>query len=180
MTIRIYRRVSTNQQDLDAQDHGISHYLQVSKINPELCVIYEESSISGTIALRPVYQRLLAEVQEGDTVLAYEFSRLWRDMEEQSRATKIFLALGITLISVTEGVVKTEEDALRSDIAGVINQHEARRIKRRSREGIKALQEKVARGEAIWKGRGKDKQKRSSEGYVKEQARRRALKALSH
>lgn len=176
MTIRIYRRVSTNQQDLDAQDHGIERYLQINKIPPESCTMYEELGISGTIASRPVYQKLLAEVTEGDTVLAYEFSRLWRDMEEQSRATKMFLALGVTIVSVTEGIVKTEEDALRSDIAGVINQHEARRIRRRSREGIKALQEKVARGEARWKGRGPDKKKRNTDGYVKEQARRRVQK----
>lgn len=178
MTIRIYRRVSTDRQDLDAQDHGIEGYLKENHITPDLCVIYEELGISGTIAQRPVYQRLLSEVREGDTVLAYEFSRLWRDMEEQSRATKIFLALGVTMTSVTEGSVKTMEDTLRSDIAGVINQYEARRIKKRSLEGIKALQEKVAKGEAVWKGRGKDTKKRNTSGYKMEQERRRSLKKV--
>jgi DNA invertase Pin-like site-specific DNA recombinase len=68
---------------------------------------------------------------------------------------------------VTEGNVKTEDDALTSDIKGVINQHEARRIKRRSREGIQALQERVAKGEAVWNGRGKDKKKRNTAGYLR-------------
>jgi DNA invertase Pin-like site-specific DNA recombinase len=99
--------------------------------------------------------------------LVYEFSRLWRDKEEQSRATKMFIALNVTISSVTEGNVKTEDDALTSDIKGVINQHEARRIKRRSREGIKALQARIAKGEVAWNGRGKDKQKRSNTGYLK-------------
>lgn len=39
---------------------------------------------------------------------------------------------------------------------------------------------RVAQGLEFWKGRGPDKKKRSSDGYVKEQARRRALKAQSH
>lgn len=81
-------------------------------------------------------------------------------MEEQSRATKIFLALGVTMTSVTEGSVATEDDVIRSDIMGVINQHEARRVKRRSKEDIKAKQEKVAQGLDVWKPRGPDKQKR--------------------
>ena len=92
--IRIYRRVSTDKQDLEAQDHGIYNYLTAYNITPEMYTNYEELGISGTKADRPVYQKLLTEVREGDTVLVYEFSRLWRDMEEQSRATKIFLALG--------------------------------------------------------------------------------------
>jgi DNA invertase Pin-like site-specific DNA recombinase len=167
MTIRIYQRVSTSMQDPEAQDHGIQGYLQANRLTPDMCEVYEELGISGTISNRPVYQKLLSEVREGDTVLVYEFSRLWRDMEEQSRATKMFLALGISITSVTEGSVRTEEDSIRSDIAGVINQHEARRIKRRSKEGIKALQEKVARGEAVWNGRGPDKKPRKAEGYKK-------------
>ena len=177
--IRIYRRVSTDQQDLDAQDHGINEYLKLNKIESDSYMTYEELGISGTKADRPVYQRLLSEVREGDTVLAYEFSRLWRDMEEQSRATKMFLALGVTMTSVTEGSVRTEEDTLRSDIVGVMNQHEARRIRKRSREGVKALQEKVSKGEAVWIGRGPDKKKRNTDGYKREQERRRALKVLS-
>lgn len=173
MTIRIYRRVSTTQQDLDAQDHGIAGYLELNHIPIDSCVIYEEAKITGTIAERPVYQKLLTEVQEGDTVLAYEFSRLWRDMEEQSRATKIFLALGVTMASVTEGSVVTEEDTLRSDMVGVMNQYEARRTRKRSREGIRALQEKVAKGEAVWNGRGPDQKKRSNVGYLKRWAKAR-------
>lgn len=176
MTLRIYRRVSTNLQDLDAQNNGIDNYLKAHNILPGTYTVYDEIGISGTIADRPVYQKLLTEVKTGDTVLVYEFSRLWRDMEEQSRATKMFLNQGITILSVTEGSVSTFEEALKADIVGVMNQYEARRVKKRSKEGIEALQAKVRKGEAVWNGRGKDKRKRSSEGYIKEQARRRALR----
>ena len=163
--LRIYYRVSTDKQDFDMQKNAIENYLKIHGITTY--EIYEDLGISGLTAERSEYQRLLADIREGDTLLVYEFSRLWRDMEEQSRVTKIILALGLTLISVTEGTVKNEEDALISDVKGVINQHEARRFKRRSKDGIKALQDKCATGEKVWNGRGPDKVKRSNEGYLK-------------
>lgn len=159
--------MSTDTQDLDAQNNGLDRYIKEHQLIPSMCIIYDEMGLSGTIAERPVYQKLLTEVREGDTVLVYEFSRLWRDMEEQSRATKMFLALGITMSSVTEGSVSSFEEALKADIVGVMNQYEARRTRKRSKEGIEALQRKVALGEAVWNGRGPDKQKRENTGYLR-------------
>lgn len=155
------------------QKHSIENYLKLHEITES--EIYEDLGVSGTTAQRPGYQRLLADIREGDSILVYEFSRLWRDMEEQSRATKIFLVLGVTLLSVTEGAVKNEEDALISDVRGVINQHESRRVKRRSKEGIKTLQDKCSKGESVWNGRGPDKKKRNNEGYLKMWENRRKL-----
>jgi len=43
--IRIYRRVSTDKQDLDAQNHGIDNYLRVHNITPDMYVIYDELAI---------------------------------------------------------------------------------------------------------------------------------------
>ena len=54
---------------------------------------------------------------------------------------------------------------------------EAERTKQRVIDGIAAKKAKVAAGLEEWKGRGPDKKKRNTDGYVKEQARRRALKA---
>lgn len=176
MKTRVYYRVSTDKQDFDMQDRGIKNYLNLLGVTYEECVIYQDFGVSGTIAARPEYQRLLTEVCDRDIIIAYEFSRLWRDMEEQSRATKTLIPRGITIKSPIDGIIDDLENSLSADIKGVINQHEARRVKRRSMEGIRALQDKVKKGEAIWKGRGPDKKKRNSDGYIKEQARRRALK----
>ena len=41
------------------------------------------------------------------------------------------------------------------------------RLKQRINAGIKAKKEKVANGQEEWKGRGKDKQPRSKEGYFR-------------
>lgn len=171
MTVRVYRRVSTNLQDLESQNHGIEGYLKNNGITSY--VNYEEPGITGTIAERPVYQKLLSEVGSGDIVLVYEYSRMWRDLEEQAKITKKFMTLGVTLISTKEGAVVTIDDVLKLNILGSVNQHEAERFRRRSKEGIRALQEKVANGEAVWNGRGQDKTKRKTDGYFKRWANHR-------
>ena len=160
MTVRVYRRVSTNLQDFEEQNRGIERYLQNNGISSY--VNYEEPGITGTIAERPVYQKLL-----------YEYSRMWRDLEEQAKIIKRFMSIGVILISAVEGPVKTIDDVLKLNILGSVNQHEAERFRRRSMEGIKALQEKVSKGEAIWNGRGKDKTPRKTDGYFRRWANNR-------
>jgi len=171
MTVRVYRRVSTNLQDFEEQNRGIERYLQNNGISSY--VNYEEPGITGTIAERPVYQKLLSEVVSGDIVLVYEYSRMWRDLEEQAKIIKRFMSIGVILISAVEGPVKTIDDVLKLNILGSVNQHEAERFRRRSMEGIKALQEKVSKGEAIWNGRGKDKTPRKTDGYFRRWANNR-------
>lgn len=151
------------------QEQAINNYISANSITEY--EVYSDHGISGTTANRPEYQRLLSEVREEDSILVYEFSRLWRDMEEQSRVTKMFFSLGVEVISTSEGIIRNEEDALTLDIKGVVNQHEARRVKRRSLQGIRTLQEKVAKGEAIWNGRGPDKKKRNTKGYLERWAK---------
>jgi DNA invertase Pin-like site-specific DNA recombinase len=165
--IRIYYRVSTDKQDFDMQEAGIRSMLKSKNIDYDSCVVYSDFGISGTTTQRPDYQRLLSEVTENDIIVVYEVSRLWRDMQEQSRVTKMLDALNVNILSVGEGNLNlsTSGDSLTIDIKGVVNQFEARRLKERSRQGIIALQSKVATGEAIWNGRGKDKQKRKNDGY---------------
>ena len=176
MTYRVYRRVSTDKQDWDEQTHGIQTILDRKGISLESCIGYDEPAMSGTIMDRPVYKKMLSEVIEGDTIIVYEFSRLWRDMEEQSRATKMLCALGVRVESPVDGTIDDLENTLPADIKGVINQHEVRRLRRRTKEGIAAKKAKIAAGLDEWKGRGKDRQKRKTDGYKKEQERRRQLK----
>jgi len=171
VTVRVYRRVSTNLQDFEEQNRGIERYLQNNGI--ESFVNYEEPGITGTIAERPVYQKLLSEIEQGDIVLVYEYSRMWRDLEEQAKITKRFMSSGVVLISAVEGPVRTIDDVLKLNILGSVDRHESERFRRRSKEGIQALQEKVAKGEAVWNGRGKDKKTRKTEGYLKRWANRR-------
>jgi DNA invertase Pin-like site-specific DNA recombinase len=180
MTTHIYYRVSTEKQDFEMQFNAIKAFMQAKDLSYELSTIYKDFGISGTTAQRPDYQRLLAEVKEHDIIMVYEFSRLWRDLEEQSRATKMLMALGVRIISVADGELNSISDTLLADIKGSINQFEARRLKDRTNAGIAAKKARISQGLDVWKPRGRDKKKRNTDGYRKEQERRRALKALNH
>jgi len=52
--------------------------------------IYRDFGMTGTNTDRPDYQKLLLEINLGliDKLIAYEYSRLWRDLEEQNRLLK--------------------------------------------------------------------------------------------
>jgi DNA invertase Pin-like site-specific DNA recombinase len=164
--IRIYYRVSTEKQDFNMQDKAIRDLLTAKNISYDECEVYEDLGISGTIAQRQEYQRLLSEVLEGDTIVSYEFSRLWRDMEEQSRATKMLLALGVSVLSVNDGELNKSTKLL-ANIRGSINEYEAERTRERINAGIKAKNERVALGLDTWNQRGKDKKPRKTDGYFK-------------
>jgi DNA invertase Pin-like site-specific DNA recombinase len=164
--IRIYYRVSTEKQDFDMQKHNLEVLCKNKGIQYDECVIYQDFGISGTTADRASYQKLLAEVLEGDTIIVYEFSRLWRDMEEQSRATKMLLALGVSILSVSDGELNKSTKLL-ANIRGSINEYEAERTRERINAGIKAKNERVALGLDTWNQRGKDKKPRSKDGYFK-------------
>ena len=178
MTVRIYYRVSTEKQDFDMQNKAIRRLMQSKELDYDLAIIYKDFGITGTIAQRPEYQRLLAEVKEHDIIMAYEFSRLWRDMEEQSRVTKMLMALNVKIVSVSDGELNSINDTLSFDIKGCVNQFEARRLKVRINDGIRAKKERVSKGLEVWNTRGPDKKKRKTDGYVKEQERRRQLRRL--
>lgn len=175
--IRIYYRVSTEKQDFDMQFKAIRDLCKSKNIDYSACSIYQDFGISGTTADRPDYQRLLSEIQPFDTIIVYEVSRLWRDLEEQSRAMKYLIDKNnVNIISVADGEIKSLTDTLFADIKGSVNQFEARRLKERINAGIRAKKDKVSRGEDTWKGRGPDKKQRKTEGYSNRWAKQRSEK----
>ena len=156
--IGIYLRVSTEKQDEAMQLTAISRIIELHKSY----ATYKDFGISGTTTERPGYQSLLADIIAGKitSVYVYELSRLWRDMEEQSRALKNFASLGIKLISVREGEIQSIEDEFKANILGSANVFEAKRTRQRIKDGIADKKKKVAEGTDVWKGRGKDKKMR--------------------
>lgn len=155
--IGVYLRVSTDKQDEAMQWTAIERLIGNTPHKQ-----YIDFGISGTTTERPGYQRLLTDIISGTItkVCVYELSRLWRDMEEQSRALKNFTSLGIVLISVREGEIKSIEDEFKANILGSANVFEAKRTKQRILDGIADKKKNIAEGKDTWNGRGKDKKKR--------------------
>lgn len=176
MTLRVYYRVSTEKQDFEMQYEALLNLCKSSGFNYNHCKVYQDFGLSGTTTNRPEYQRLLSEVEENDLILVYEFSRLWRDIGEQSRVTKMLKSLNVTVLSYRDGQIDNNSEMLLVNIKGCFNEYEAERLRKRTKDGIAAKKAKIAEGLDIWNGRGPDKKKRNTEGYKKEQERRRQLK----
>jgi DNA invertase Pin-like site-specific DNA recombinase len=164
--IHIYYRVSTDKQDFGMQDTAIRNTLKSKCIDYDLCKVYKDFGISGTTTQRLGYQELLSNIRKDDTIVVYEISRLWRDMEEQTRATKLFRKSNISVLSAAEGENATH-DKFMTRVRGLVNEFEADWLRERTLAGIKAKKERVAAGQDIWKPRGQDKQPRRKEGYLK-------------
>ena len=152
-----YLRVSSDKQDESMQRIAINQYLKSHDISDYTELM--DFDISGTTTNRPGYQKLLSLIMDGSAskIIIYEYSRLWRDMQEQSRVLKILVTLDIELFSIAEGQLKTDEDEFKANILGSANVYEVKRLKRRIKDGIARKKKNVADGNDVWKGRGKDK-----------------------
>lgn len=165
--IAIYLRVSTEKQDEEMQRSAIKRFIEFQQIDQPI-VEFKDFGLSGTITERPGYQNLLTKVMSGNVthVYVYEYSRIWRDLEEQNRALKVFAALNVCLMSVTEGAVTTIEDKFKANVLGAANVYEVERIQRRIKDGIRDKKEKIAKGLDTWNGRGPDKKLRKRRRYI--------------
>ena len=162
----VYLRVSTEKQEEDMQRNAIKNYLKNLGIDYNTCLELKDLGISGTHTNRPDYQRLMGmmieeEVQE---IYSYEYSRLWRDLEDQNRCVKMAMSLDILICSVVEGQIITIEDKFKANVLGSVNELEAARTRKRIMDGIAAKKKAIEEGLDIWVGRGKDKKQRKLRG----------------
>jgi len=158
--IAIYLRVSSEKQDEEMQINAIKRILTEEEFKNSK--IYKDHGISGSTENRPEYQKLLFDVISGNIrkIVCYEWSRLWRDLQEQNRVFKLLPVYDVQLQSVTEGYMNGIDDELKANMLGALNQHERKRLIRRTLEGIARKKKDVEEGRDIWKGRGKDKKLR--------------------
>lgn len=143
--IAAYMRVSTDKQDEKTQ------YDNILKILPEGIPVkwYIDHAITGTSskrAIRPGYDQLLRDVEAGtiSAIYCYDWSRLWRNMIEQSRATDYFVKMNFPVYSVRSGNLLDERDLFFVSLSGCFNENEARQTKKKTIDGIKTKQKEVA------------------------------------
>lgn len=99
MTTYIYARVSTDSQDSESQ----ADYLKAKHAYDYVV----EDTFTGTTTDRPRFNKLLAELKEGDTLIVREVSRLGRNsievltLAESLKARKVRLVIDNLGIDVT-------------------------------------------------------------------------------
>lgn len=90
-----YARVSTPDQKLDAQLDALAQ---------AGCLKTFTDQVSGTTALRPGWDQLMAYVRPGDMVVITELSRMSRSLAYLLEVVRTFEAQGIELVSLREHI----------------------------------------------------------------------------
>jgi DNA invertase Pin-like site-specific DNA recombinase len=90
-----YARVSTPEQTLDAQLDALAQ---------AGCLKTFTDQVSGTTALRPGWEQLMAYVRPGDMVVITELSRMSRSLAHLLEVVRTFEAQGIELVSLREHI----------------------------------------------------------------------------
>lgn len=130
MSVIGYARVSTIDQNLDRQLDMLNRY-GVERIYTE--------KMSGTKRERPELNRMLAELQQDDTVVVESLSRLGRSTKNLIELVELFQEKGVHLVSLKEAVdTSTPSGKLLFTLMSAIAQFERDTIAERTKEGLKA------------------------------------------
>ncbi len=91
---RGYARVSTNEQNPD---------LQVNALREAGCdFVYIDEGVSGSTTQRPELDRLLVELEDGDTLIVWKLDRLGRSLQHLLTLVSGFRSRNIDFASLTE------------------------------------------------------------------------------
>ena len=110
---------------------------------------------SGKDTNRPQLKELIQFVREGDLVLVHSMDRLARNLDDLRKLVKSFVAKGVSVKFVKEGLLfSTKDDSPMSNlllsVMGAFAEFERSLIKERQREGIE-----LAKKKGVYKGRVK-------------------------
>lgn len=143
--IAAYARVSTADQNLDRQRDALEKY-GIDKLYCE--------KISGTKKSRPELDRMLSELQEGDTIVIESLSRLGRSVKNLAELMEVLNSRNIRLVSLKETIDTTSSTGrLLFTIFSSLAQFERDVLVERTQEGLKA-----ARARGRYGGRPKTKE----------------------
>ena len=138
-----YIRVSSEGQNLARQQS------QLQEIGIDL--IYKEK-LSGVSKERPELQKMLSELQKGDTIFVTDLTRITRSSKDLFDLIEIIREKGACLKSLKDSWLDISENNPYSEflitIMGGVNQLERDLIKMRQKEGIE-----LAKKEGKYKGR---------------------------
>jgi DNA invertase Pin-like site-specific DNA recombinase len=136
-----YRRVSSEDQNLDRQDLG-----QVDKI-------FEEKLSGGSSQNRPALLAMIDFAREGDAVIVYSIDRLARDLRDCQDIVGRLNDKGVSVAFLSENLKFTASDddpfsKLQLHLMSAFAEFERTIIRRRQREGIEK-----AKAKGVYKGR---------------------------
>jgi DNA invertase Pin-like site-specific DNA recombinase len=134
-----YMRISTlkEEQKFDRQE------LQLQEAG---CEVIFADRMSGAKRDRPELNRMLSELQEGDTVLIVAIDRLSRSTKDLLDIVQVIKDKGASLKSISDAWLDTSSDNPMSEflltVMGALGQMERQMITQRVKEGVKVAMAK--------------------------------------
>src|SRR5438067_1650457 len=169
MRTALYARFSSDlQRDASIEDQIRSCKERIEKESWVLTATYTDHAVSGSVLLRPGYQKLLEGARAGlfDVLIAEALDRLSRDQEDLAGLYKQLTFAGIRLITLAEGEVSELHVGLKGTMNALFLKDLAQKVRRglegRVREGRSGgglcygydiVREYDARGDAVRGGR---------------------------
>lgn len=143
ITVAIYARVSTQEQDPGLQLSELRKYIQDR--GWQVYREYVDIGHSGAKDSRPELNKLMADAKRRkfDTVLVWKFDRFARSVKHLVNSLYEFKALGIDFVSLTEGIdTSTPLGEAMFSIIGAMAQLERDLIRERVTAGMRRAREK--------------------------------------
>ena len=122
-----YARVSTRQQDLEGQ---------LRQLDEERCDRVYFEKITGTKSDRPEFQKLLQEIETGDTLVVTKLDRFARSTQDALNTIKLLFEKGVRINVLNLGIIEnTSTGRLIFTIFSAFADFERDLIVERTREG---------------------------------------------
>src|SRR5262249_37358446 len=137
----IYARYSSeNQREASIEDQARHCKALIEREGWMLAVTYTDHAISGSIRMRPGYQRLLQDARAGQfqIVIAEALDRLSRDQEDVAALYKHLAFSGVKLITLAEGEISELHVGLKGTMNALFLKDLAQKIRRGQRGRIEA------------------------------------------
>ena len=129
-----YARVSTRHQDLDGQ---------LRQLEEERCDKIYSEKITGTKSERPAFQRLLQDIESGDTLVVTKLDRFARSMQDALNTIKFLFEKGVRINVLNLGIIEnTSTGRLIFTIFSAFADFERDLIVERTQEGKELAKQK--------------------------------------
>lgn len=131
-----YARTSTRDQSAQLQTDALAKVEGIKRV-------YTDEGVSGTLASRPEWDKLIDRLEEGDEVIVWKFDRIGRNTMNVLEAVKTITGKGATFHSLTERIDTSGPmgEALLT-IMAAFAQLERDTIAERTRAGLEAAKAK--------------------------------------
>lgn len=132
-----YLRVSTEEQRPDRQIDGLENHCDELRIE----------TVSAVAKTRPVFEKLLLELNAGDTLVVWDLDRAFRSTVDALNHSEDLRRRGVDFHVVTLGADTTTADGrLIYTVLAALAEHERARLSERTKQGLKAA---LSRGKRL-------------------------------